>query len=296
MQTAPESPLKALQHKVQRKLGRCMLQLQHYEQLLKVVLAHMELAGPPQELEAIRAQNIESVQNLTLGTLVKKFTGDYMTTPPSEAKAEKEEELAAASTTGWVRFSSRIDITPEVYEERRQALAELVALRNELVHHFLEKFDLWGEDGCNAASMHLDQCSQRIQLHLDELKQSAKTMDEARQSMAAFFTSQEFKDILSDGIRSDGSVNWWVTPIVCGLRETEKTYAVAGWTELNKAIAYVGKQYPDHTPKRYGCKTWRHVIHESKLFEVRRQSNADTNACTLWYRSRTSEQELGQKP
>ena len=55
MTTLPEDELKALQRDVERSLGRCMLQLQRYERLLKALVAHLEIAGPPQDLEAVRA-------------------------------------------------------------------------------------------------------------------------------------------------------------------------------------------------------------------------------------------------
>jgi len=48
---------------VQRWLGRCMLRLQQYERLMKTLLAHHELAGPADTLEAQRAANLERVSD-----------------------------------------------------------------------------------------------------------------------------------------------------------------------------------------------------------------------------------------
>ena len=47
------------QLEVQRWLGRCMLRLQPDERLLKELLAHHELAGPVDTLEAQQAANLE---------------------------------------------------------------------------------------------------------------------------------------------------------------------------------------------------------------------------------------------
>ena len=52
---------------VQRWLGRCMLRLQQYERLMKTLLAHHELAGPVDTLEAQQAANVEMVSDKTLG-------------------------------------------------------------------------------------------------------------------------------------------------------------------------------------------------------------------------------------
>jgi hypothetical protein len=62
---------------VQRWLGRCMLRLQQYERLMKLLLAHHELAGPADRLEAQRAANLEKVSDKTLGTLVKSLFESY---------------------------------------------------------------------------------------------------------------------------------------------------------------------------------------------------------------------------
>ncbi|MQA51701.1 hypothetical protein GDH07_00035 [Pseudomonas sp. MC042] len=49
------------------------------------------------------------------------------------------------------------------------------------------------------------------------------------------------------------------------------------------------------TPKRYGCGSWRHVIHESQQFEIRKQSQADNGATVVWYRSRPRETSKEQE-
>ncbi|MGO2710685.1 OST-HTH/LOTUS domain-containing protein [Pseudomonas helleri] len=48
----------------------------------------------------------------------------------------------------------------------------------------------------------------------------------------------------------------------------------AGWTPLFEATRWIAKTYPEQTPKRYGCGSWRHVIHESQQFAIRKQSQA----------------------
>ena len=63
MTTEPESSqstvdmdgvLKALQHEVQRKLGRCMLRLQQYERSFKAMVAGMAVPGPIERLQAVQ--------------------------------------------------------------------------------------------------------------------------------------------------------------------------------------------------------------------------------------------------
>jgi hypothetical protein len=67
-----------LQRDVQRLLGRCLLRLQQYERLMKVVLAHHALGGPVDELEAQRVARVEEVSDKSLGTLVKRLFESYV--------------------------------------------------------------------------------------------------------------------------------------------------------------------------------------------------------------------------
>lgn len=46
--------------------------------------------------------------------------------------------------------------SPEQYSQTKGGPAELVALRNELMCHFLERFDLFDSDGCRAAVIHAE--------------------------------------------------------------------------------------------------------------------------------------------
>ncbi|MNM77302.1 hypothetical protein D3C81_891500 [compost metagenome] len=102
-----------------------------------------------------------------------------------------------------------------------------VDLRNKLVHHFIEHFDLWSESGCQAADGYLEESYQTINRHCLNLQCWARTMVEARVKMASFIQSQAFEDAL-DGIREDGSVDWPGSGIYFCLREAEANSKAAG--------------------------------------------------------------------
>jgi hypothetical protein len=77
----PSDILPRVQWEVQRKLERCLLQLQQYEKLLKAVVSRHEVSGPLDQLEAIREKMANAVQQKTLGTLMGMLTDTYMTSP-----------------------------------------------------------------------------------------------------------------------------------------------------------------------------------------------------------------------
>jgi hypothetical protein len=59
-----------------------------------------------------------------------------------------------------MRFN--ISMSPELHAQTKAGLAELVDLRNDLVHHLIENFDISDENGCRAASSHLDSCYEPV--------------------------------------------------------------------------------------------------------------------------------------
>lgn len=275
-----------VQHTVQRKLGRCLLRLQQYETLLKSLVAHRDIAGPPAQLQAIRDAKVAWVQKQTLGTLVGMLTDSYLT-QSQDADAVDEEESGDGGL--WVRFRSQMELAPERYDAIRVALKELVDLRNELVHHFLQRFNIWEEDGCAAAEVHLDASYETIDGHFLTLRGWAQTMQDAWSHMASLMTTPEYQDFVVNGIWPDGTVNWSTSGVVNSLREAESRFATNGWTKLDAAKAWIRERHPDQQPLRYGCGSWRQVIHESRQFEIRKQASKDGGSNEVWYRSRPAE-------
>lgn len=279
--TLSSEALLDLQRTVQRKLGRCLLRLQQYELLLKALVAHSDIAGPPDQLQAVRDEKVACTQKKTLGTLVGMLTESCLTTRETDESADHE-----ANTSGGIWFRSRfqMELDPDQYETTKSDLKELVDLRNELVHHFLERFDFWQADACAAADNFLDQSFETIDGHFLTLREWVNGMNNSRALLASFMETPTFKDMFFDGIQPDGSVDWSSCGIVGHLHEAETALAEAGWTELNAAIGRIHQRAPSQIPKRYGCGSWRHVIHESKQFEIRKETTH--TGTVVSYRSR----------
>ncbi|WP_275760548.1 OST-HTH/LOTUS domain-containing protein [Ralstonia pseudosolanacearum] len=271
---------------MQRKLGRCLLRLQQYETLLKSLVAHRDIAGPPAQLQAIREAKMAWVQKQTLGTLVRVLTASYLTQSQGDDAADEDE---SGDGGVWVRFRSQIELGPERYEAIVEALQELVNLRNELVHHFLQRFNIWEVDGCATADVHLDACYETIDGHFLTLRGWAQSMQEAWSHMASFMATPAYQDFVVNGVSPDGAVNWPTSGVVNCLRDAESRFGINGWTKLDAATAWIREQHPDQQPLRYGCGSWRQVIHESRQFETRKQSNNDGSGNEVWYRSRPTD-------
>ncbi len=260
-----------------------MLRLQQYERLMKTLLAHHELAGPTDTLETQRAANLEKVSDKTLGTLVKLLFESYVVPDGFEREVFPEDKIPTDRT--FMVICHRIIMAPERLAEARAQIEELVVMRNDLVHHFIERFDLWSDQGCVAALCHLKHCYQRIDHCHNELLTWGKTMDQAPSHMVAFPETDVFHDMVGNGIAPDGTIDWTQTGIVRVLREASERLADSGWTRLDKAREWMTANHADQTPSKYGCRTWPQVLSESKLFELEYRVGGDGKRMG-WFRER----------
>jgi hypothetical protein len=270
-----------LQREVQRLLGRCLLRLQQYERLLKALVAHHELAGPMHSLEGLRDARIQDAATKTLGTLIGRFLDDYLVTEGSEREILGDNTPSDVISFG---FRMNLQMTADDHARTRDSLKELVDLRNGLVHHFIEQYDLWQVDGCAAAREYLLTCYARIDGHYEQLRSWAEHMEQARQLAASFMQSSAYHDLVVNGIAPDGIVDWGAAGCVSALREAIRALAVDGWASVDAAADWISAQYPDQTPEKYGCRTWRQVIHESRRFDLRYR-NEDSRK-QAWYQER----------
>jgi hypothetical protein len=275
---------------VQLKLGGCLIRLQQYELLLKRILPHIsyfgELTGLPAKLE----ENSKSLESKTLGTLVSMFSGTCLSSQDSIVPSE-DMWAELPNSNGWVHHQVQLVFDAERYEFIKTGLKDLVTLRNDLVHHFVRLFDLNHSDGCAAAELYLDTSYRTIDAHYATLSGWAKSMGDLRTLLASTVQSSAFENFI-DGIGTDGSIDWPRSGIVQGLRDAEVELAMSSWVPLESAIAWMRRKAPEQTLRRYGCSSWRQVLHESKQFEVMKGTpsellNSNTLVASMvWYRSR----------
>ena len=280
---AEEDPRPELQRDVQRLLGRCLLRIQQYEILLKAMLVHHELAGPVEALAAQREARADKLSDKSLGTLVKALFETYVVPPGYERNLLPEDKTPTDCIA--MAFSFRMEMTPEHRDSTKAAVEDLVELRNQLVHHFIERFDLRSHQGCIDAARHLEESYGRIDQHFLELTAWAKAMDDARTMAAEFTRSEAFRDLMFNGVAPDGNFDWPHTGIVRALRDATKELASGGWTRLDSARRWITGKHPEQVPQKYGCRTWPQVLSESRQFDIqyRAESSGQKEA---WFRER----------
>src|SRR6218665_1093901 len=117
-------------------------------------------------------------------------------------------------------------------------------------------------------------------------------MEHAPQLTVYFMHSSAYHDLVVKRIAPAGIVDWGAAGCVSALREAILALAVGGWASVDAAADWISAQYPDQPPEKYGCRTWRQVIHESRRFDLRyRDEDCWKQA---WYQERTKVQKVGR--
>jgi hypothetical protein len=284
-----------VQREVQRKLGRCMIRIQQFELLMKAMLSSMAAEGTVEQLELALKKTAADVNGKSLGNLLTDyfFAGYLVNADSVREKLDPAEEVepsspeAAAVDAGrpYFKYRFQIQMEPHELEREKAALIKFRNLRNDIVHHLLDKFNLGEALSCQAALAYLDESYEAIDEHFIRLKGWASSMNTTREASIAFMQSNAYLDFLVNGINPDGTVDWPASGVVKALRAAEAACATNGWTLLDSAIAWLRTDHADQTPAKYQCKTWKQVLERSKQFEIRAATDSVSNRGQTWFRS-----------
>ena len=270
--------LQMLQREIQRLMGRCLLLLQSYERLMKVVVKQHDILAPAQSLDKTQASRADDISRKTLGNLVNQLLETFLTT---DEKARTADESHKPLETGpQVTIRMQLRLSADDFSRIESGLRELVLLRNNLVHHFLDQHDLGNLDGCRAAEEALIAASGQIKQRFDDLRHWAEDLERMRLRAAEVIRSGAFHDLLVHG-----AMPWPITAIVIALREAALELTLDGWAPVERAGEWVSARYPAELPANYGCRSWRQVIHESGVFELRYRQTDGQGAA--WYRAKS---------
>jgi hypothetical protein len=271
---------------VHRKLGRCMCRLQQYERLMKAMLAEHDLSGTPHDWQSRRQARVEFFAVMTLGTLVKHLKRSYLSTNLSGQETADEGTEPEVTDQIWLSVRAGMRLEPDAFARTVSGLEELVALRNELVHHLMERFDLWNPGSCADADAYLERSYERVDRHLLELLEWARHSDKARELMASALASDAIQEHIAQTVPSPPLVLNADSNIVQCLREAQAFLAVDGWTLLEDAIDFIRITSEEESPSRYNCLNWRQVLRDSGVFEYERPALPDREGLRVAYRTR----------
>ena len=162
----------------------------------------------------------------------------------TDEKARSAEEPAESLDTGpQATVQMQLILSADDFARTENALRELVLLRNNLVHHFLEQHYLTSLDGCRAAEEAMITASGRIKQHFDGLRQWTEDLERSGLRFAEVIKSDAFHDLLIHG-----AMPWPITAIVIALREAAEELSLDGWAPVERAGEWVSARYPRRHP------------------------------------------------
>lgn len=240
--------------------GQCLLRLQTLELRLKAIVSTHRFSGSVDTLEEDQVRRISETRRKTMGALVGNLMGYVLVPAGQEDPSDAVEDTPASSFD----LSLQIVFPAEEFSRIEAEHRNLVALRNSLVHHFLEEHDLRTEDGCLVAKQALTSAIERASRADKELLSWATDMERTRATFAGALASPCVRDWIVTGRH-----HWPETKIVQALLDVATELAPGDWASVETAATLITARHPDAQPKSYGCRTWRQVIHESGRFDLK---------------------------
>ena len=129
---------------------------QQLEHLLKFIVANGSFSGYVSEVSLNMEQKAASIKKQTMGQLVGRYLES--TNPKYQELSDEPEELKEA----FISFKFHTECDSIYYETKKDALAQMVSDRNELVHHMLPKFNTNSIESCIQINKKLDEQNKKI--------------------------------------------------------------------------------------------------------------------------------------
>ncbi|GAB7549924.1 hypothetical protein [Cupriavidus sp. 8B] len=153
--------------------------------MLKFVVANGAAEGYRGELRKLQEEKRAAVSKKTMGQLIGDFVNGHL--GPESSGREAPTELREV----WFSFRFNVEAGEPFYEQRRAGLADIVAERNELIHHLLPRWDIKSRDRTREVADYLDQQREKTLAELEVLRGMVKVFEDGRRAQAEFVASEE---------------------------------------------------------------------------------------------------------
>jgi hypothetical protein len=268
----PKSGRKPATDELLRRVGRNLVIFQQVEHALKILTTHSRFRAPASEFAERFGKHAESIRKQSMGTLAGQLTEAILLQDESDATPQETEEA-------WFGFGFRIETDAESVARHEAELKELVDRRNELVHHFLPRWQAAVNGDAEAALEWLDAQREAAVGILDRLQGWARTLETARKEHAAFFASDE-------GQRQMELLFLRSSHLVVMLGQAAMaTRRPDGWTLLASAGHLIKRAAPEELEKlgeRFGHATLKAVLLATELFDVAEEPTPGGGSRTIY--------------
>lgn len=194
-----------------------------------------------------------------MGILVGQYTESFLS--DTGDRTHEPEDL----TQAWLSFTHTISGDNAFIESLRVDMKDMVNERNDLVHHFLPRWQPQSDEHMAEATIYLDKQREKVLPIAEHLTSVLKSWSESRQKIATIFAT--------DGFEQQLELVWLQSsPLIILLREfTNQKARPDGWVHLADAGQIARLKEPDavaHMKNEYGYSTLKQLLIASELFDV----------------------------
>lgn len=257
---------------VLRRVGRNLVVFQQVEHVLKFLTTHAGFHAPARQFAERFAKHAESIARKSMGDLAVKLTGTVLTRDERDTTPEEVDEA-------WFGFRFTVETDTESVARHEAELKELVDRRNELVHHFLPRWQAAVDGDAETTLSWLDAQREAAIGMLDRLQGWAQTVQTARKEQAAFFASDEGQRQLELVILRSSRLVVMLGQIAMATPRAD------GWTLLASAGHLIKREAPEELAglrARFGYTTLKAVLLATELFDATEESTPGGGTRTIY--------------
>ena len=256
-----ESPveLENVRNEVLQKIGRNMLLYQQVEHMLKYLVANGRIEGSENDLRGNHKRRVDSTAKQMLGTTVGQYLEENHTVNGQIDSDHVDVKEAQFS------FTFKLNVDAVYYEKRKDALASLVAERNDLIHHLLPRLLPESTDRWLETEKLLDAQRDKLLPEIKNLQSIVDALQEGRKKLAEYICSDEYKrEIELATLRQ--------SRLVLTLGEiASKAARPDGWMLLSHADQLIRAHAPEEIAalkERYDKKSLEQLIRATDIFDL----------------------------
>lgn len=243
---------------VLRRIGRNLVIFQQIEHALKLLLVNHKNAGPIDKYAENLQTRAACINKKMLGHLVEKYATEVL----RDAGEEVPDEDRPAD---WFAFSFQISGESDFIEGLRCDLKLMTDERNEMVHHFLPRWQPGNHEVLTEALAYLDTQRERVLPMHEHLRSTVQQLHQSAKMVAQFLVSPEYE-------KQTELLYLQASSLVTLLCEVADQYhRQDGWTYLAQAGDLATRDLPDdvkHLKERYGFKTLKQLLIGADFFDV----------------------------
>lgn len=256
---------------VYTRVGRNVLHFQKLEYMLKFLVSNSSVSGYASEIQDKMQKQAALTHKLTMGQLIGRFID--ATTSDTDS-FELEEPLVEVH----ISMNHRFESDGHSVEERKRALASLVAERNYLAHHLLADLDATSEESCSRLCKRLDEQYALIQGEIETFRARVTGLKNARVLIVDAFKSGLLNNLFKQADLKEEPLTLLLMDICTENARSD------GWVPMSKAGQLIKQKQPrslEAVKRAYNHKTLKAVLLATELFDISEEQTKKGGKRTL---------------